>query len=337
MSSRLAILVGAAAMLTVGAGSQSAYAQERLLFTSMSPGGSDNSKMYNAWAEKVNESAGGTIKLVVRDGTTIANFGNIIDRTKNDVVQVGWSITAILGGQFPLSDVVQLPFDVKDNAACSVAMWRLYKTGLLDDEYKDMVPLYFNCFTTQYVHFKKEPKSLTSFAGLKVRINGKIASDVFTKLGATVISMESGAMYEALQKNNVDAIQTSWGAFVPYKLVEVTGYHFEIPTGTTPGVTFMWKSRFDKLPAAAKEALRKHGGEARSREIGAYFDGQAAKARAQSAAAGHPIMVPTAEQRAKWDEATKPVVEEWIKSRGEKGKKVVDLFPKFYAEALRGK
>ena len=52
---------------------QGVSAQERLSFSSMSPAGSPNSKFYNAWAERINKAGGGSVQVVVRDGTTIAN------------------------------------------------------------------------------------------------------------------------------------------------------------------------------------------------------------------------------------------------------------------------
>jgi TRAP-type C4-dicarboxylate transport system substrate-binding protein len=64
----------------------------RLAMTSMSPAASNNSVYFNAWAQRVNEQSGGTLKVEVKKGQALAHFGNVYDRVTNDVVQIGWSI-----------------------------------------------------------------------------------------------------------------------------------------------------------------------------------------------------------------------------------------------------
>ena len=63
-------------------------AQERLIFTSLSPAGSSNSVFFNAWAQRVNEQSNGALKIEVRDGVTLANYGNVYERVQDDVVQI---------------------------------------------------------------------------------------------------------------------------------------------------------------------------------------------------------------------------------------------------------
>ena len=143
-------------------------AQTRLIFASQSPAGTPNTVFYNSWAQKVNEQSKGSVRIEVRDGETLANFITAYDRVNDDVIQIGWIIHGLVGNRFPLSDVSSLPFIGDDNVACSVASWRLYKSGLLDAEYKDIVPIWFGCLTTTYLHWAKEPKSFDDLGGAKI-------------------------------------------------------------------------------------------------------------------------------------------------------------------------
>ncbi len=222
-----------------------ATAQTRLIFASQSPAGTPNTVFYSNWANRVNEQSNGKLKIEVRDGETLANFITAYDRVNDDVVQIGWIIHSLVGNRFPLSDVSSLPFLGDNNVGCSVASWRLYKSGLLDNEYKDIVPIWFGCLTTTYLHWAKEPKQTDDLGGAKFRVNGKIPAQAVQLLGGTPISMTGGEMYEALQRGIVDGVATSWAGFEPYKLAEVTTYHLEVPISGTPSMHFMSRKKFE--------------------------------------------------------------------------------------------
>ena len=213
---------------------QAIPAQERLIVTSLSPAGSPNSMFFQAWAKRVNDASQGTLKVEVRDGTALANFGNTYVRTMDDVVQVGWVLHSLVAGKFPLSEVTNLPFMSDGHTNCSVALWRLYKSGALDSEYKDIVPMWFGCLNQSGLHFAKPISSNVNLGGLKLRVAGRVASQLVERMGGTPISMRGGGMYEALQRGTIDGVVTSWSAFEPYKLAEVTSYHLEVPLGTSP-------------------------------------------------------------------------------------------------------
>lgn len=336
MTAKSTIWAGATAALAIGALAPQASAQERLVFSSLSPGGSTNSIFYNQWADRINETGRGSVKVVVRDGTSIANFINVYDRVQNDVIQIGWALTSLLGNQFPLTEVTTLPFIVEDNAACSVALWRLYKSGLLDKEFAATIPLDFNCFTVNYVHWAKPPKTVDTLSGAKFRVSGKVGGQVIQLLGGTPISLRGGEMYEGLQRGTIDGVQTSWAAFPPYKLWEVTGYHLEAPLGTSPGMHFMSKKKFYSLSKQVRDAVMAHSGEARSREMGIYIAAEANKGRDKVIEGGQKIVSLTAEQRANWKKRTAPVVEEWANGRAN-GHKAIEMFTALYDDALAGR
>src|SRR5262245_4926958 len=142
------------AIAAIAATLQAASAQEtRLFLTSLSPAGSPNSQFFNAWAKRVSDASQGTLRVEVRDGVTLANFSNSYDRTMDDVVQIGWVQHSFVAGKFPLSEITTLPFVSDDNVGCSAALWRLYKSGVIDVEYKEAVPIWFGCLGQSGLHF----------------------------------------------------------------------------------------------------------------------------------------------------------------------------------------
>jgi TRAP-type transport system periplasmic protein len=311
---------------------------QRLLFTSLSPPNSPNSAFFNEWAKRVNEKAKDTIKVEVRDGLALANYDNVYSRVLDDVVQIGWATFPTLAGKFPLAEVPGLPFVSDNSEHASVALWRLYKTGLLSAEFNDVVPIWIAVYPPPRLHLTKPPHSLDDLAGVKIGTSARYEAALIEKLGGTPISARPTQLYEMLQRNTIDGTAMSWAAFAPFNLKEVTSYHVELPFGGGSGMFFMSKRKFDTLPAEARKALEEEGGERMSREFGVYFDRQAAQQRAIVAAMPeHKIVQLTDVQMEAWREKAQPIIEDWIKTRpGGSGQRVFDTYQELIAKTKAG-
>ena len=196
------------------------------------------------------------------------------ERVQDDVVQIGWAIHQVVAGKFPLSEVAGLPFVEGGFSRASLALYRLAKTGLLNNEYKDVVPLVFSVFGPSQMHFARQPRSIDDLNGLKIGVAGRAPSQLVAALGGTPISMQPGEFYEALQRRTVDAVITSWSAFAPYKLQEVTTYHVETLLGQGTSMFFMAKKKYDALPEAARKVLAANADEATTLAFSKHFDNQ---------------------------------------------------------------
>jgi len=269
-------------------------------------------------------------------GKIFATIAEVRAGTQNDVIQIGWVQHGLVAGKFPLSEVAGLPFLVDDIGAGGAALWRLYKSGLLDAEYVESVPLWYGLLGLQALHWAKAPKSVDNLNGAKFRINGRVVGQLIEVIGGTPISMQSEDMYAALQRGTIDGIVSSWAAFEPYKLQEVTTYHYEIPFGTTPSMFMMSKKKYEALPAAGRAALNANTGEAMTRSFMAHIAAQADRARKPvSESASHQLIQASPAQVAAQQAKAKPIFDQWAKERAG-GEKVLDEFKRLYAAAKTG-
>jgi TRAP-type C4-dicarboxylate transport system substrate-binding protein len=325
------------AALALSIGVQAASAQEsRLLFTSLSPAGSPNSQFFNSWAQRINEQSGGALKIDVRDGTALANFGNSYDRVISDVVQIGWVQPAFIAGKFPLSEVTNLPFMTDDDINCSLALWRYYKSPVMAAELQDVVPIWASCLAQSGLHFAKAPRSDTELNGLKMRVAGKVPSQIVERMGGTPVSMTAESIYEALQRGTIDGMVTSWAAFEPYKFQEVAFYHVEVPIGSNPSMFMMSRKKYESLPPAARKALDDNSGEAIVREAAKHFAAQAVRARAAVAQLpNHKIVTPPPAQLAALQQKLNPIAVDWAAERPG-ADKAVETFRQIYAQVKAG-
>jgi TRAP-type transport system periplasmic protein len=311
-----------------------ARAQETtLIFATINPANADTVTRYlQPWADRINAQGKGILHIDARSDAILANPGNFYDRVMSDVVQISWGTQSQVGGKFPLSDVVSLPFLTDKSETASVAFFRLYKAGLLDREYADVVPLWLYVYPQNNLHFAKSPKGLDNLNGLKVQAINKVNAQIASLLGAAPITLNIGEAYMALQRGTIDATIVPWPAFQPFKLDEVTTYHVEAPLGSGPGMMFMARKRYEALPAAARKILDANSGEAAARSWGAFLDTLAgeAKAHVQTQPQQKVVNLPH-EQRAKWQAALASIMQEWAtKTPG--GENVLNRFREILAQ-----
>ena len=100
------------------------------------------------------------------------------------------------------------------------------------------------------------------FKGLKIRSAGPTFAAMWQAAGASIVSIPSNEVYNAMQTGVIDATDTSTGSFVSFRLYE------QVKCITAPGENALWfmyepvlmsKKAFDKLNKNQQAALIKAG------------------------------------------------------------------------------
>jgi TRAP-type transport system periplasmic protein len=327
-----------AAVLCIAAAPAAKAEEVNLLFGTTLPAQVHlNMRVLHPWAEKINEQGKGVVHIDVRDGSEIANLGNFYSRVQDDVIQISWGLQSAIGGKFPRTAVGGLPFEVDKAEIGSVALWRLFKSGLFNAEYDTVQPLYMITFPPSGIHYAKQPKTFENLKGLKLATGSKVTADTIERLGGTPLSMITSDYYTAVQRGMVDAVLVQWTAFQPFKLQDVTFYHLETKLGGATGMVFMAKKKYDALPAAVRKILDDNSGEAESRVYGKFWDDVDNEGRDMVKALGdkHKIIQQSPETAAQWRKEVEPVIGEWVKSTPD-GEKVLAAFREQSAKVKAG-
>lgn len=316
-----------------------AYAQQAtLILATLTPHDSQPTvELYRPWAQRVEAASGGTLKIDVREGAAIANLANAPDRLDQDVVQITEIIPASHPGKMPLTEIAGLPLIAKNGESAAVAMWRLYKTGLLDAELKNYVPLWFHTFGISGIHLAKAPPSLTDLRGLKISIANKIQSDIIADLGGAPLFFSPPDVYEAINRGTVAGMITSLNTFGLWKYAEVTTFHIDIAFSTPTSVFALTRKRYDALPAAARAAIDGISGEELSRIAGRSYDREnQVQHDAIAAGKGQTIVALDAQQERVWREKTAPIADDWVKTHPG-GEKILSTYRALVAAVEAGR
>src|SRR6266478_2817451 len=98
--------------------------------------------------------------------------------------------------------------------------------------------------------------------GLKVRSAGPTFAAMWQQAGASIVSVPSNEVYNALQTGVADATDTSTGSFVSFRIYE------QVKCITAPGDNALWfmyepvlmsKKSFDKLDKKQQDEILKAG------------------------------------------------------------------------------
>lgn len=332
MKIRIAALVAALSV----AGTGSSAAEINLTFaTGAAPGQAPHPQVSLPWAAQVNAAGKGVVHINVVQGYSMVNPRNFYARLQNDVVQIVSGLQGSVGGVFPLTDVARIPYLVEKAEFGSVAFWRLYKTGLLDSDYKDVHPLSLDMFPQGVLHLVKAPKTIDNFSGLKLVANSKMTSDIIEKLGATPITILIQETFQALQRHTVDGTVTGYPAVRAFKFDEVAPYHLDAMLGGGAHMVIMARKKWDALPAAVQKIIDDNSGEALARKYGKTNDEEWEQGRARLVAMrGQTVVAPTPAQHAMFRHMMEPIASDWEK-QNPRGAEVLTKFRELLAQAKK--
>lgn len=297
--------------------------------TTLPPANPVVSQFFEPWAKRVNEAAAGEFQIQVINGPTIANAVNVWERTVSGVVDIGWGIHGAVNLPFPKSTVTSLPLLVKEGelGANGAALWRLYTSGLIADEYKDVRVLALIGTPVQGLSSKQPITSLADMKGLKVRAADKAVADIVSALGGAPISVPAIEVYQALSQGVVSASVAGWVLVGTFKLDEVVREHLEgLPLGAPAGFVVMNRQSYAKLSPKGRQVLDRFTGEGFSREFGEFFEKLAAAMRDRIRTdKTHHFRTLAPAEAARWRQALEQVINQWA-DRTADGRKILAAY-----------
>ena len=289
------------------------------------PGVSQNIEIFEPWIKGMNAAGEGVVKIV-NTNNSLANVATIYDALLKGVLDMAWILHGFVPGRFPKSSVVQLPFEVTTAEEASVALWNLYKRGVIASEYKDLHVLALHGFPQFALHSKKPIRTLEDFQGVKTRISSKVSADIVRALGAQPVSLPSTKAYQLLSRGTVNADAVAWTAVCIFKINEATDYHLNAPLGGQGAMFVVNKATWEKLSEAAKKILTDHSGATFARHNGMMEDkiGKDCRDKTAKKKNAHFAKLGEAESE-RWKKAAQSASQIWL-NQTPNGQTVLDAY-----------
>jgi TRAP-type C4-dicarboxylate transport system substrate-binding protein len=281
------------------------------------------------WCDKVAKESGNRIKCQIYPSMQLGGTPpQLYDQVRDGVADVIWTVPGYTAGRFPLVEVFELPFMMKNPEGTSKALWD-YVEKYATAEFGDVKLLATHVHGPGVFHMVDKPiKTMADLKGMKIRAPTRQTNRFLAVLGATPVSMPVPQVGEALSKGVID------GAAIPYEVVpsvkvqELTKFHSEtdpsLPAFHTATFIFaMNKARYDSLPPDLKKVIDNNSGQKLSALIGKTFVAADAIGR-KTIPAGSINVIPKKELE-EWMKLGEPLAEAWmsnVTSKGADGKQL---------------
>ena len=279
------------------------------------------SKILAAWADKVNKCSNGALNVKMYAGGVLGSPPKQYDIVTSGVADISWTVLGYIGGQFPLSSVVELPFLTKTSKAGSRALNTLFEEGYLDKEMAGFKLIGLHSNPGYQIHMKDtKVVKPADIKGKKMRVPSKIAGTILKTLGATGVKVPAPGTSEALNKGVIDGTPFPYTAIGSFRLFDVTKYHTEVNiTNATFGL-IMNEGKYNGLSSAAKGCVDKHSGQWFGDWASNLIDTQNAKMRVQvENTPGHEITVASDSVLAEYKKILAPIESDWLAEMKGKG------------------
>lgn len=318
----MAIKITAAALAAgaVWLGTAPASAQEVTLKLHhfLGPTAPAQRSFFEPWAQRVEERSAGRIKVEIYPSMTLGGSPpQLISQLRDGVVDIVWTVTSYTPGQFPRTEVFELPFvHTNDAVATNLAIQDLYDEWLAA-EYQDVHPILIHVHAGNAFHTIDKPiRKPADLRGLKIRTPSRTGSFVLEALGANPVGMPVPQLPQALSKHVVDGTTIPFEVSLPLKIHELVKYHSEFEDGTRIGTAVflygMNKARYESLPDDLKAVIDQNSGQNIAGEIGqVWMDVEQPGLQAAIDAGNEIIKWPVAD-KPEWQTAVQPAIDRWV-------------------------
>jgi TRAP-type C4-dicarboxylate transport system substrate-binding protein len=265
------------------------------------------------WAKELEVLTKGQVKVEIYDGTSA--FGKVTSQAtqvKDGTIDIALGLRGAEGDRFPRSSIIELPFIVRNALDGSRALWGLYDSSTLGNEYSDFKVLALFVHNPGLIHttFKRiiQPEDIKD---QHLRAPNKTVAAALEALGATPVVLQVNDVMPAIKDHSLDGVVTNWGNPLP-DFDEYLKIHTDIAFYTSAFFVVMNKARYDSLPSDVRAAIDKLSNQALVTRFGLLWNKWDRPVRDGATGPGHEIIVPDDAVIAEWRKALWPSTDRYL-------------------------
>jgi TRAP-type C4-dicarboxylate transport system substrate-binding protein len=286
----------------------------------------------------VGEKTNGRVKIQVFAAQTLGKGPDSYAMVQNGIADIAWLMVGFFPGQFPLTEVYNLPMlGIPSGKAGASALWDYYQSSpAVQKEWASVKVLTTFSSGMQFVNTAKKPvRSLQDIKGQKIRVTGWGTTNFIRSLGGNPIAMSPPEMYDGISKGVIDGMVFDWQGIQSSRLYEVLNYATYTPLVQVPQILAMNPDRWKSLPADIQKVFEEMGGKFGAQMLGGGFDEADPVGEENFKKLGKEVIKLSADEQAKWQAAAKPIWAGWVdqvKGKGLDGQAALEQIQKAIAK-----
>lgn len=274
-----------------------------------------NAVYIQSWIDAVDKATDGHVKITLYDNATLSAATDIGDNVKSAAVDIGWLYTSYYAGQFPLSDVINMPMQgFGDPVVSTEVLWALAeKYPEVEKEWGDfkLLMLYGNPGMI-LCSAEKPIRGIDDLKGMTIRCPSGAITDVLSAWGASPVTMAPPDLYEAIEKKNINGYIFEPAGICNFSLQEITSYYTDYPLYDGPFALIMNKAQWDSLPKEYQDIIDSLSGKEASLGAAKAFASDVTAKREVIVNAGGEFVELPAESVSEMQAAADAYAETWV-------------------------
>jgi TRAP-type C4-dicarboxylate transport system substrate-binding protein len=211
--------------------------------------------------DSVNAAVNGLIEIeAFTSGSLGKSYAGQTQLVLDDGADFAFVNPGLTPEQFPDDTVMELPGLFLDVREASTVYTRLVASGVLRG-YDDFFVVGAIVGGPQSIHTRTPVSSLEDLRGKKIRASNRTEGLVLDALGMSAEVIPINATAEAISRGDIDGATVPPSMLVNFGISRVTSYHYFIRLGFAPLVVLMNKKKFESLPKAGQDIIRKFSGD----------------------------------------------------------------------------
>lgn len=309
-------LASSALSLLVAGGAQ---AQQLKISSWAPPSHPINAQMWTNWGNCLVKESGGKISFKIEYG--LAPPPRQFDVARKGIADAAWIFHGYNAGRYLGTKVAEFPGAGPNATAVSVAYWRTQVKYLNKmNEYRGVHLLSVTTHGPAVLQTRRPVTNVSQLKGMKLRLPGGVATEVFTSFGAVPVKVPAPKVYEVLSTGVADGVSMPIETQKSFKLSEIVKNVVTMPGGFYFGSfsMIMNPKKYASLSADMKKVVDSCSGERMAKFAGAAWDG-ADKAGMATAMKESKVVEADAAMKAAVAAVAKKIEAKWIADMKKKG------------------
>jgi TRAP-type C4-dicarboxylate transport system substrate-binding protein len=213
------------------------------------------------FVDAVNREGKGLIEIVPYPGGVLGrSYAQQAQLVLDGIADMGWVNPSLTPDLFPDDGVLEFPGLFRDLKEATLVHSRMAAAGELRG-YADFFVISAVANFQLMINTRPAIGSLADLRGKILRVNNLIEGRALKEIGITPVVMPVNEVALAVGRGTLDGATMSPNSLVAYGVSRITRFHYDAPLGAAPLAFLMNRRKFESLPKAAQDVIRKYSGE----------------------------------------------------------------------------
>jgi len=212
------------------------------------------------FAEAVNRETRGILEIGLYPGGVLGrSYGAQAQMVLDGTADMAWVNPSLTPELFTDGAIMQLPGLFRDLNEATMAHTGIMAATQLRG-YERFVALGSFANFPQMIHTRTRIASLADLRGKRIRANNNTEVATLEALGIESVVLPINEIALAIARGTLDGTTMPPGSMVAYGISRITRYHYVGRFGAAPLNFLMSRAKFEGLPQAAQDVIRKYSG-----------------------------------------------------------------------------